>query len=76
MTRGPLRVITPYARYERRHAWFEGFRPITVARVTAGIRLELWGALILKGEVLFNQELAGAPVVDNNVFTTSAVYAW
>jgi hypothetical protein len=76
LPRGALRAITPYARYERRHAWFEGFRPITVARVTAGLRLELWGSLILKGEFLFNQELAGAPNVENNVLTTSVVYAW
>ena len=73
---GPLRAIAPYARYERRHAAFEGFRPITVARLTVGLRIDLWKALILKGEYLVNQELAGAPSVDNNVFTTSAVYAW
>jgi len=71
-----LRAITPYVRYERREAWFEGFRPITVARVTAGLRVELWGALILKGEFLFNQEVEGAPEVDNNVLTTSVVYTW
>jgi hypothetical protein len=76
LPRGPLRVITAYARYERRHAWFEGFRPLTVARVTAGLRLDLWSALILKGEYLVNQELEGAPRVHNNVFTTSAVYTW
>jgi hypothetical protein len=74
--RGPLRAIIPYGRYEQRHAWFEGFRPITVARVTVGLRLELWQSLILKGEYLWNEELAGAPQVDNNVFTTSAVYSW
>ena len=73
---GALGAIIPYARYERRHAAFEGFRPITVARVTAGLRLELWAGLILKGEFLFNQELEGAPVVENNVLTTSVVYAW
>jgi len=73
---GPLRAIVPYGRYERRNAWFEGFRPITVARVTAGLRLDLWGALILKGEYLFNQELEGAPTVENNVLTTSVVYTW
>ena len=44
--------------------------------MTAGLRLELWGALILKGEFLFNQELTGAPTVENNVLTTSVVYAW
>ena len=71
-----LRAITPYVRYERREAWFEGFRPITVARVTAGLRIDLWGALILKGEFLFNQEMAGAPTVENNVLTTSVVYSW
>jgi hypothetical protein len=76
LPRGPLRAVTPYGRYEQRHAEFEGFRPITVARVTAGLRLDLWSALILKGEVLLNRELSGAPEVDNDVFTTSAVYAW
>ena len=73
---GPLRTITPYARYERRHAWFEGFRPLTVARVTIGLRIQLWSAVILKAELLLNQELAGAPTVDNDVFTTSAVITW
>ena len=76
LARTALRAITPYVRYERRDAWFEGFRPITVARVTAGLRVDLWGALILKGEFLFNQEVAGAPTVENNVLTTSVVYAW
>ena len=71
-----LRAITPYVRYERREAAFEGFRPIKVARVTAGLRVELWGALILKGEFLFNEELEGAPEVENNVLTTSVVYTW
>jgi hypothetical protein len=73
---GPLRAIVPYGRYEQRRAGFEGFRPITVARVTVGLRLDLWESLILKAELLVNQELAGAPVVDNNVFTSSAVYSW
>jgi hypothetical protein len=73
---GPLRAVTPYARYERRHAWFEGFRPITVARGTAGLRIDLWKSLVLKGEYLINQELEGAPTVDNDVLTTSVVYSW
>ena len=76
ISRGPVRAIVPYVRYEQRRAAFEGFRPITVARVTAGLRVDLWESLILKAELLVNQELAGAPVVDNNVFTTSAVYSW
>ena len=76
LARAALRAITPYVRYERREAWFEGFRPIKVARVTAGMRIDLWGSLILKGEFLFNQEVAGAPTVENNVLTTSVVYSW
>jgi hypothetical protein len=73
---GPLRKLTVYARYDRRHAWFDGFTPITVDRITGGLRLDLWEALILKGEYLDNRELSGAPTVANNVFTSSLVYSW
>jgi hypothetical protein len=73
---GILRRVTPYARYERRHAWFEGFTPILVDRITWGLRVDLWESLILKGEVLVNRELQGAPNVPNNVYTSSAVYQW
>ena len=73
---GPLRKLTVYARYDRRHAWFEGYTPITVDRITGGVRLDLWEALILKVEYLDNRELAGAPTVANNVFTSSLVYSW
>jgi len=73
---GPLRKLTVYARYDRRHAWFEGDTPITVDRITGGVRLDLWDAVILKAEVLDNRELAGAPTVANNVFTSSLVYSW
>jgi hypothetical protein len=73
---GPLRKLTVYARYDRRHAWFEGFTPITVDRITGGVRLDLWEALILKGEYLDNRELSGAPTVANNVITSSLVYSW
>jgi hypothetical protein len=74
--RGPLRKVTVYGRYDRRHAWFEGFTPITVDRFTGGLRLDLWESLILKGEYLDNRELAGAPTVANNVLTTSLVYSY
>ena len=74
--RGPLRRVTVYGRYDRRHAGFEGFTPITVDRFTGGLRLDLWDALILKGEYLDNRELAGAPTVANNVLTTSLVYSY
>jgi hypothetical protein len=73
---GPLRKVTPYARYEQRHAWFEGFTPITVERITGGVRVDLWDSLIVKGEYLVNRELEGAPIVANNVMTTSVVFSW
>ncbi|HEY0715657.1 MAG TPA: hypothetical protein VGF45_23445, partial [Polyangia bacterium] len=73
---GPLAALSVYARYEQRRAEFEGFRPLKVSRLTGGLRIDLWESLILKGEVLFNQELAGAPNVDNDVVTSSVVYTW
>jgi hypothetical protein len=73
---GPLHKITPYARYEQRHAWFDGFTPITVNRFTAGVRVDLWDSVIVKGEQLWNGELEGAPKVANNVTTASVVYSW
>ena len=73
---GPLHKLTIYGRYGRRHAWFEGFTPITVDRFTGGLRADFWEALILKVEVLDNRELAGAPTVANNVFAASLVYSY
>ncbi|MBC8132183.1 MAG: hypothetical protein H7X95_04315, partial [Deltaproteobacteria bacterium] len=73
---GALRRITPYARYEWRRAAFEGYSSITVDRLTTGLRIDLWDAVILKGELLVNRERAGAPAVANNVYTSSAVYQW
>jgi hypothetical protein len=73
---GPLRALTGYVRYEQRRAEFEGFRPIKVSRFTGGFRVDLWESLILKAEVLFNNELQGAPEVDNDVVTSSIVYSW
>jgi hypothetical protein len=73
---GALHKLTVYGRYDRRHAWFEGFTPITVDRFTGGLRVDLWEAILLKAEYLDNRELAGAPTVANNVFTSSLVYSW
>ena len=73
---GFLHKVTVYARYDRRHAWFQGFTPITVDRLTGGVRFDLWDSLLLKAEYLDNRELAGAPTVANNVFTTSVVYSF
>jgi len=73
---GALRKLTLYGRYDRRHAWFLGFTPITVDRFTGGLRADLWESLIVKAEYLDNRELAGAPTVANNVFTSSVVYSF
>jgi hypothetical protein len=73
---GPLTTVTVYSRYEQRRAEFAGFRPLKVARLTGGFRVDLWDSLILKGEVLFNQELDGAPKVDNDVLTSSVIFSW
>jgi hypothetical protein len=73
---GALRKLTVYGRYDRRHAWFQGFTAITVDRFTGGVRADLWESLILKAEYLDNRELAGAPTVANNVFTSSVVYSF
>lgn len=73
---GFLHKVTVYGRYDRRHAWFQGFTPITVDRFTGGVRLDLWDSVLLKAEYLANRELAGAPTVANNVFTSSLVYSF
>ena len=73
---GAFRKLTGYGRYGRRHAQFEAFTPITVDRITAGLRLDLWESLLIKAEVLVNRELAGTPEVPNNVLTSSVVYSW
>jgi hypothetical protein len=76
LSEGALRKLTPFVRYEQRHAQFEGFPAYTVQRVTLGGRLDLWDELIAKAEVLLNGELSGLPPVANNVFTSSFVYSF
>jgi hypothetical protein len=71
-----LRAAGVYARYGQRRAAFEGFTPLEVWRVTAGLRLDLWESLIFKFEYLVNGERAGAPKVDNDVQTASVVFTW
>jgi hypothetical protein len=70
-----FRVIA-YARYDRRHASFEGFIPITVDRMTFGLHVAPWENVQIKGEVLLNRELEGAPNVPNDVYTSSLVWTW
>ena len=71
----PVR-FEPYARYEQRRAQFQGYTPVHVDRTTVGLHVDLWDSVQLKGEVLFNRELDGTPVVDNNVYTSSVVWTW
>jgi hypothetical protein len=71
----PFRV-TLYGRYDHRHAAFHGFIPMTVDRITAGVNVGLGDSLQVKGEVLINRELEGAPQVDNDVYTSSVVWTW
>jgi hypothetical protein len=68
--------LTIYARYDHRRAQFKGFRWVEVNRITGGLRLDLFNALAIKAEYLFNGELVGVPDVPNDVFTTSAVFSW
>jgi hypothetical protein len=73
---GFLQRLTVYGRFEHRHAWFEGFLPITVERYVGGLRLDLWDALALKAEYLRNLEKSGAPSVPNDVIAASAVFSF
>jgi hypothetical protein len=73
---GLLHKVTVYGRYDHRHAWFEGFLPVTVQRITGGLRLDLWESLALKGEYLRNIEGGGAPPVANDVLAASAVFSF
>jgi hypothetical protein len=47
-----------------------------VDRITAGLNVGIGDNLIVKGEVLVNRELEGAPTVPNNVLTSSVVWTW
>jgi hypothetical protein len=71
-----LRKATVYGRGEQRRAWFEGFTHVLVRRFTVGFRLDLWDALALKAELLFNREIEGAPTVANDVKVVSLVWSW
>jgi hypothetical protein len=73
---GAFRRLTPYVRFERRHAQFEGFSPYTVQRLTVGFRLDVWDELAAKAEALLNGEISGLPPVANNVFTSSFIYSF
>ena len=42
----------------------------------AGLNLGMGENLQVKAEYLLNRELAGAPNVANNVFTSSVVWTW
>ena len=67
---------TIYGRYDHRRAQFHGFSRVEVDRFTAGVRLDFFQHLAVKAEVLVNREVAGAPDVANDVFTSSVVFSW
>ena len=71
-----LTALTVYGRYDRRQARFEGFTQVVTDRFTAGVRADLTELMALKIEALWDRELAGAPTVDNDVITSSAVFTW
>jgi hypothetical protein len=71
-----VRRTIVYGRGEQRHAWFEGFSHVKVRRLTVGARLDLGESLALKGELLLNREIEGAPDVDNDVWAASAVWSF
>jgi hypothetical protein len=71
----PIR-LTVYGRYDRRHAYFHAFIPVTVDRFTTGVNIGLGQSVQVKGEIVINRELEGAPQVDNNVYTSSVVWTW
>lgn len=68
--------VTLYGRYDRRMGTFKGFPTLETDRFTAGARLDLFDTLAIKAEYLVNRELSGAASVDNDVFTSSAVFTW
>lgn len=76
VTTQALTSLTLYGRYDHRRGVFTGFPLLVTDRFTVGARVELFEVLALKAEVLLNRELSGAPVVDNDVFTSSVVFTW
>jgi len=68
--------FTLAVRYDHRKARFEGYVWVETDRLTVSGRLDLLDFLALKAEGVFNRELHGAPSIDNDVFTASAVLTW
>ncbi|MFT3713389.1 MAG: hypothetical protein QM817_37510 [Archangium sp.] len=68
--------ITLYGRYDRRHGHFWGFPTLITDRITAGVHVDLFETVAVKAEYLINTEWAGAPTVNNDVFTSSVVFTW
>ena len=74
--RGPLRKLTVYGRYDRRHAWFEGFTPITVDRITGGAAPGSVGRADRQGRVSRSTASWRArPPSPTTCFTSSVVYS-
>jgi len=76
VTTPALTSATLYGRYDHRRGHFVGFPTLVTDRFTLGARVDVYEVLALKAELLLNRELAGAPTVDNDVFTSSVVFTW
>ncbi|MFN0062102.1 MAG: hypothetical protein ACKVPX_06275 [Myxococcaceae bacterium] len=68
--------VALYGRFERRNGTFHSFTPVKTARLTVGGRVDVYRSIAIKFEALLNRELPGTASVDNDVFTSSAVYTF
>ena len=68
--------VTVYGRYDRRHGQFEGFTEIQTDRFTVGARVDLWDMLASSSRRSSTRSASARPSVDNDVFTSSAVFTW
>jgi hypothetical protein len=80
--------VTLYGRYEQRRGTFTNKKAISFTesgtdthiltdRFTAGIKIDLFEMVNVKAEWLINREVGGVVAyVNNNVFTSSAVFTW
>jgi hypothetical protein len=71
-----LTGVTLAVRYDHRKARFEGYVWVETDRLTPSARIDFYDFLALKLEAVLNRELQGAPTVQNDVYTASAVMTW
>lgn len=69
-----FRKLTPYLQYSQRYGGFYLFADLNTSRITPGLRLDLGENAAVKAEYLRNLENRSAPIVDNDVVTSSLVF--